>query len=70
MTWMCDVAREEWIASERAGRVGELSRITCHSNNPPRRMKGSDVRRPFASGGSRSERTSAKWQSVPAEVQS
>eukprot|EP00965_Chrysotila_dentata_P004449 144673-Pleurochrysis_carterae.AAC.1 len=26
-------------------------------------MKGSNVRRPSASGGSRSDRTSAKWQS-------
>eukprot|EP00965_Chrysotila_dentata_P117317 3877607-Pleurochrysis_carterae.AAC.2 len=58
------------MASERAGGAGKSLRITCHSNSPPRRMKGSSVRRPSASGGSRSDRTSAKWQSVPAVDQS
>eukprot|EP00965_Chrysotila_dentata_P013149 433617-Pleurochrysis_carterae.AAC.1 len=64
MTCMCEVAREEWIASERPGVFRLSRRRTCHSKRPPRRMKGRDARVPFPSGGSSSARTLPKRQSV------
>eukprot|EP00965_Chrysotila_dentata_P182595 6029081-Pleurochrysis_carterae.AAC.3 len=64
MTCMCEVAREEWIASERPGVSMLLRRRTCHSNRPPRRMNGRKVRFPWSSGGSSSARTLPKRQSV------
>eukprot|EP00965_Chrysotila_dentata_P085422 2817986-Pleurochrysis_carterae.AAC.3 len=54
---MWEVARDEWMASDRPFVLGCSRRRTCHSNSPPRRMKGRNVRSPLALGGSSSERT-------------
>eukprot|EP00965_Chrysotila_dentata_P255123 6212109-Pleurochrysis_carterae.AAC.2 len=61
---MCDVAREECTASVRGLEEHGWRRATCHSNSPPRRMNGNNLRCPEASGGSSSARVLAKWQSV------
>eukprot|EP00965_Chrysotila_dentata_P037458 1245929-Pleurochrysis_carterae.AAC.3 len=47
---MCEVARKEWTASVRQLVVRGSRRATCHSNRPSRRMNGSNVRCPEASG--------------------
>eukprot|EP00965_Chrysotila_dentata_P206498 6183569-Pleurochrysis_carterae.AAC.1 len=51
MTCMCKVACDEWAARVRQLVECGSRRATCHSNRPPRRMKGSNVRCPEASGG-------------------
>eukprot|EP00965_Chrysotila_dentata_P055815 1851230-Pleurochrysis_carterae.AAC.1 len=58
ITWICDVARDEWTANVRAASV--IRRATCQSNNPPRRMNGSSVRYPDESGGNSRARVLAK----------
>eukprot|EP00965_Chrysotila_dentata_P078472 2585599-Pleurochrysis_carterae.AAC.1 len=70
MTCMCEVAREECMARERPGTPGLQRRRTCHSNRPPRRMKGRKVRFPSWSGGSSKARTFPKRQSVRSFVHS
>eukprot|EP00965_Chrysotila_dentata_P153730 5081752-Pleurochrysis_carterae.AAC.1 len=60
ITWMCDVARDEWMARARCAveSVGSR-RVTCHSKRPPRWENGRRVRLPSASGASSSARTLA-----------
>eukprot|EP00965_Chrysotila_dentata_P044604 1482678-Pleurochrysis_carterae.AAC.2 len=60
---MWEVARDECTARVRGESV--TRRATCHSKRPPRRMNGSSVRFPAASGGNSRARVLAKWQSVP-----
>eukprot|EP00965_Chrysotila_dentata_P251513 6210093-Pleurochrysis_carterae.AAC.4 len=67
---MCDVAREECMARERPCVAWGVRRRTCHSNKPPRRMKGRSVRLSSAQGGSSRARTLPMWQSVLSLVHS